>query len=946
MSSPSRDVRSIKASCSKTARIAIVLGLAMLMVPGLVRAQAALPFTDLVFVERGIIGAAGDAAGGSDICDQYYGHNGLTGGGLFLLKNFQSASPEKVDIVAGLTVPAGKVNAGQTLSSGTFLSPDLSYDGKTIVFAWSSGGTEKWTEKNRFHLFKVDLDGKDLVQLTDGEFDDFHPAWMPSGRIVFVSTRRGGFATGHSRPVPSYTLHSMKSDGTDIIRLSHHVFNEFHPSITNDGRIAYTRYDHIDRDRLAAHHIWWCNPDGSNPRSWGGNYALPLDTMTGNLWTDGRKDGKRPLAEFYPRAIPGSYTKFVAVAGPHHGEAYGTLIIRDFSKVDDNQMGQVTKLTPEVGLPETAENGTLTYGPAWPLSETLFLTSYDNSLVLLDTSVTPGKRTEYYRSSKKGLRPIYPIPVAPREAPPLIPDFSVQGERWTPSTPPATLKVTSVTTTDAYGALPAGVKITAMRIVQVLPKTTPNANDPRIGFSSQNIAKLSLGTVPVEEDGSVFFEAPIDREILFQLLDEKGMAVQTMRSGTYFHPGEEATCLGCHEDKLAWPHSYPSLMASKRAASKMEPELGRVEPINFTRHVAPVLADKCVPCHQESPAAPFRTTRYGDMQNYVFWFAGDANGNLEAVHGGSRSKPGMIGARGSRMGKALLNETHQKAQAEGKYTADDVRTLTQWLDLGSEELGSCDDPNSQKRGELVWPSMDFDKDDPQGLKYKPEAPVTERKDAGAAGPDLAAADVPQADASSVANDGAAGGGIAGATGTAASGGQSGSGSQAAAGGAIGIGSAAGAGGGEPAGTASAVDAGQSGSRGGGEAQMTTGTGGQSGSGPQKPRLSNSGCRCNIGANPDEPSPLWLFLIMGLALLAQRRRGGTLLIQIRLRESDDKPGWGQGGPRTGPECTPVLEDRKRRTDAAPGPDRRPSVVRRIEALVVRRIPVKADKTGRA
>jgi hypothetical protein len=36
----------------------------------------------------------------------------------------------------------------------------------------------------------------------------------------------------------------------------------------------------------------------------------------------------------------------------------------------------------------------------------------------------------------------------------------------------------------------------------------------------------------------------------------------------------------------------------------------------------------------------------------------------------------------------------------------------------------------------------------------------------------------------------------------------------------------------------------------------------------------------------------------------------------------------------------LEDRKRRTDAAPGPDRRPSVVRRIEAVVLSgRLPSK-------
>ena len=82
---------------------------------------------------------------------------------------------------------------------------------------------------------------------------------------------------------------------------------------------------------------------------------------------------------------------------------------------------------------------------------------------------------------------------------------------------------------------------------------------------------------------------------------------------------------------------------------------------------------------------------------------------------------------------------------------------------------------------------------------------------------------------------------------------------------------------------------------------------------------------------------WCGCALATWLLARgewlRRAVLTLLLQIRLRASGDKPGWGQGGPRTGPECTDVLEDRKRRPDAARGPDRRPSVNRRIEPVML-------------
>ncbi len=97
-------------------------------------------FDDILFVER--FGKV------RHMCDQYFGGNSSTGGGLFLLKNFKNENPQKVDILKGLKVPEG-TNAGMLMSDGAFMSPDLSWNGKTVLFAWSSGGTEKWITKNR-----------------------------------------------------------------------------------------------------------------------------------------------------------------------------------------------------------------------------------------------------------------------------------------------------------------------------------------------------------------------------------------------------------------------------------------------------------------------------------------------------------------------------------------------------------------------------------------------------------------------------------------------------------------------------------------------------------------------------------------------------------------------------------------------------------------------------
>ena len=65
--------------------------------------------------------------------------------------------------------------------------------------------------------------------------------------------------------------------------------------------------------------------------------------------------------------------------------------------------------------------------------------------------------------------------------------------------------------------------------------------------------KRILGTVPVEADGSAYFAVPAEKFVYFQLLDQNGMMIQSMRSGAFVQPGERTGCVGCHEHRLAAP---------------------------------------------------------------------------------------------------------------------------------------------------------------------------------------------------------------------------------------------------------------------------------------------------------------------------------------------------------------------------------------------------------
>jgi len=672
-----------------------------------------LSFDDILFVARGVLNdqqRGKSEYDGDHFCDQYYGHNGRKGGGLFILKNYKSDTPEVIDVVKGLTVPSG-ANKGMPMSDGTFIAPDLSWDGKTVVFGWSCGGTRKWSPENRFNIFKVGVDGSGLTRLTDGDFDDFDPCWLPNGRIVFLSTRRYGFGRCHGRPVPAYTMFSMKADGSDLIDIDFHETNEFHPSVDNHGMIVYTRWDYVDRDHSAAHHMWHCCPDGRDPRSFHANYALPLSTVEdvgpGAL-------NMRPWAEFNCRAAPAS-DKYIATAGPHHGQAFGSLVMIDISIPDDHKMSQVKRITPDVRFPE-AETGTrswsdMAYGTAWPLSDSFYLCNYKDGIYVLDEW---GNR-ELICKVTNGLRPIDPIPLRPRRKPPVIPTATYQGERLRQDSPVATISVMNVYINDEFGRLPEGVQIKQMRIVQVIPKSTPSANNPRIGRGDQSLARIPLGVVPVEKDGSVYFKAPVGKAIYFQLLNEKGMAVQSMRSVTYVHPGEQMSCVGCHESKLTAPWANSRPLALRRRPSELVPEVEDQVMFSFHRHVKPVFEKKCVTCHREKEKRGPKSMNYGDLDQYIFYFG---HGYRNRLHGGSRVHPGKFGAMFSRMGKALLNSNHQESLKEGRFTDQDFRTIVMWLDMNSNEFTAYKDVGAQKQGEIVWPQFDVDPDNITGVEKR------------------------------------------------------------------------------------------------------------------------------------------------------------------------------------------------------------------------------------
>ena len=691
-------------------------------------ANPLLNFRDLVFIKR-------HRAFYNHMCDQFYGICQNPGGSLYVLENAFGTHPQVRDILADSTCETGRLQgqrlsggstrrpslrydgqraiSGEDLEGGSFLSPSLSPEARQIAFAYveRQGGREQifhedptrghWDTQRCYHIFTVNVDGSDLQQLTDGTWNDFDPCWLPNGRLAFISERRGGYLRC-GRACPLYNLYDMNPDGSGINCLSFHESNEWNPSVSHDGRIVWTRWDYVDRHGCIAHMPWITTLDGRDPRPLHGNYA-PRQA--------------RPDMELYVRPIPGS-AKYVGLAAPHHGQAYGSIIIINPQVPDDDGMGPVRRFTPEVGFPES-QGGRQVYSTPWPLSENYHLCVYDAAMSGAPLR-RPGENYGIYLVDAFGNKELIyrdpdiacmnPIPLRPQSLP-AVPATTLaevkerkaisigdEGE--------ATMAVINVY--DHQKGWPDGTQIKSLRILQLLPCAVPSGGlrphetGKRIAEAGDSVVpcRWVLGTVPVEADGSAHFTVPAYRELFFQALDERGMAITSMRSGTHARHGERLVCQGCHEHKSQATKAPASLpLALLRAPSQPKPDVDGSNPFSYPRLVQPVLDRNCVQCHEENkdkkapnlarePIAHKFYASYNTLVNYGFTSYGDSY----------RTLSGRFGARSSK-----LIEILEKGHYDVQLSEEDLHRLTLWIDCCSMFYGVFErEPGeAQLRGEIA-----------------------------------------------------------------------------------------------------------------------------------------------------------------------------------------------------------------------------------------------------
>jgi len=563
-----------------------------------------------------------------------------------------------IDFAKGQTVRT-IFDAGE---NGGIRDIDVSYDGRRILFSMRKSIEED------YHIYEIDADGTGLRQLTSMTgVADIDPVYLPDGSIVFSSTRELKYC-GCNRHIMG-NLFKMGADGANIHQIAKSTLHEGHASVMSDGRILYDRWEYVDRNFGDAQGLWTVNPDGTNQSVyWGNNTSSPGGAIDA-------------------RQIPQTQ-RVVCTFTSCHDRPWGAIAIIDSRMGIDGRIG-VVRTWPETAI-DLVENGDLDtfkqvnpkYEDPFPLSDEYFLCSRMTGdgekmgIYLLDVF---GNETLLHT---EGEGCFDPMPLAAKPRPAILPirrDFKNANA--------------SFYVVDVYqGTHMKGVERPAVKYLRIIESpekrfwTIPQwdgQGQQAPGMNWHNFEnKRILATVPVEQDGSAYFQVPSDTFIYFQLLDENGMMIQSMRSGTVAQSGEITGCMGCHDNRRAAPPaaSDRTPLAMQRPPSKLNGWYGPPRLFSYMKEVQPVFDRHCVSCHDFGKEAGKKLILAGDRDNtfnasYVdLWMKKYIN----CVGAGSHltMQAHSWGAHESRLVQQIMSG-HSKV----KLSSEELDRIITWIDL-------------------------------------------------------------------------------------------------------------------------------------------------------------------------------------------------------------------------------------------------------------------------
>jgi hypothetical protein len=475
-------------------------------------------------------------------------------------------------------------------------------------------------DQPRWNIWEYDLRNGELRRVISSDIvaemgHDLSPAYLPSGRIVFSSTRQTRSravllddnkpqysALEESRNDPAFTLHVMDDDGTRIQQITYNQSHDLQPSVLADGRILFTRWDRFgNRNNLS---LYTVNQDGTDLQFHYGYHSL---------------NGQNLPTLFRPRQLPDG--RILALMKPRASLYGGVMVAVDAGNYTENQVPTALNagatgpaLEPLLSLPvnidgEPSPHGL--YGSVHPLTDGTprLLVSWsqcrlqepDTGRIVPCTAswlATPGIQQApplfgiwiYHMDSETQQPVVVPeeevmytemVSLEPRDMPCAYPASGCPARERDSALMAAGLGVLHIrsvydrdgedTTANGIADLADPVQTPAnarparflrlIKAVSIPDRNTLQFDNNAFGVSTQQGMREILGYVPIEPDGSVMARVPADVAFTFDVVNGEGKRVNAAfprhQNWLQLRAGERLDCQGCHTATSTVPHGRP-----------------------------------------------------------------------------------------------------------------------------------------------------------------------------------------------------------------------------------------------------------------------------------------------------------------------------------------------------------------------------------------------------
>ncbi|WP_193162870.1 HzsA-related protein [Microbulbifer hainanensis] len=539
--------------------------------------------------------------------DDIYSPGAFNPGAQLVLKDRATPSAPETVVTAGLF-------------DGDYDVKDLnvSPDGSRLIFAMRAPEIEDADddEQPTWNIWLYDREKSTLERVIKSDLiaeegQDIAPAFLPDGRIVFSSSRQRrsrALLLDDNKPQFSslaedlqqeaFVLHVMDADGSNIQQISYNQSHDLDPTVLNDGRILFGRWDNMGGvDNLS---LYTVEPDGTDLAFLYGYHSQQTGT------------GQSDAAFVQPREMPDG--RLLAILRAPEGISYGGDLLAinsaNYTEAYSEPEGEgelVGQLS--ISVEPVVTDGSLSphglFASAWPFYDgtSRLLVSWSECRVLEVATGLPRPCTDEWLNTAdiEPADPLYGLWIYDYSAGTQLPivvaeegEMISEGVTLEPRTEPTylpepvpgidvdtdlvqegagILDIRSVYDFDGedivgIGELADPLRTTAAerparflrvaKAVGIPDDDTLDFDRSAFGRSRAQGMREILGYTPIQPDGSVRVKLPADTPLAIAVVDADGRRLTGRhRSWLQLRAGEVRSCNGCHSANSEVPHGRP-----------------------------------------------------------------------------------------------------------------------------------------------------------------------------------------------------------------------------------------------------------------------------------------------------------------------------------------------------------------------------------------------------